>query len=126
LYGDILSDVAAALGCGLGMAPSLSLGQQFAIAEPVHGAAPDIAGQGIANPLGAILSAALLARYRWDRPDVADAIEDAVQSILASGTRTSDIAAAGEPTVGTEAMGQVVLDHITATRAKSPGYSSRR
>ncbi len=112
LYGDILSDLAAALGGGLGMAPSLSLGQGFAIAEPVHGAAPDIAGQGIANPLGAILSAALLASYSWSRPDVAGAIEAAVEGALASGTRTPDITAPSKPGVGTEEMGQAVLDHL--------------
>jgi homoisocitrate dehydrogenase len=109
LYGDILSDLAAALGGGLGMAPSLSLGERFAIAEPVHGAAPDIAGQGIANPLGAILSAALLARYWWGRPDVANAIEVAVANTLASGVLTPDLAAPNQPTVSTQEMGQAVL-----------------
>ena len=112
LYGDILSDLTAALGGGLGMAPSLSLGQCFAIAEPVHGAAPDIAGQGIANPLGAVLSGALLARHWWGRPNVADAIETAVERTLAAGIRTPDIAAPGEPSVGTATMGQAVLDHL--------------
>jgi homoisocitrate dehydrogenase len=112
LYGDILSDLAAALGGGLGMVPSLSLGERFAIAEPVHGAAPDIAGQGTANPIGAILSGALLARHWWDRPDVADAIEAAVEGALISGARTPDVAAPGEPTVGTEQMGHAVLDHL--------------
>lgn len=112
LYGDILSDLAAALGGGLGMSPSLSLGQQSAIAEPVHGAAPDIAGQGIANPIGAILSGALLARHHWGHLDVADAIESALESALASGARTPDVAAPGEPTVGTEEMGQAVLAHL--------------
>jgi len=113
LYGDILSDLAAALGGGLGMAPSLSLGERFAIAEPVHGAAPDIAGRGIANPLGAVLSGALLARHRWGRPDAADAIEAAVVRVLASGVRTPDIpapaAAPGESAVGTQEMGQALL-----------------
>ncbi len=109
LYGDILSDLAAALGGGLGMAPSLSLGERFAIAEPVHGAAPDIAGQGIANPLGAILSSALLARHWWDRPDVADAIEAAVANALASEVLTPDLAAPGQPTVSTQEMGREVL-----------------
>jgi homoisocitrate dehydrogenase len=112
LYGDILSDLAAALGGGLGMVPSLSLGERFAIAEPVHGAAPDIAGQGTANPIGAILSGALLARHWWDRPDAADAIEAAVEGALASGARTPDVAGPGEPTVGTEEMGQLVLTHL--------------
>jgi homoisocitrate dehydrogenase len=104
LYGDILSDLGAGLGGGLGMAPSLSLGDQYAIAEPTHGAAPDIAGQGIANPIGAILSGALLARHRWQRPDAADAIEAAIRQVLEEGLRTPDIAGPGEPTVGTEAM----------------------
>jgi homoisocitrate dehydrogenase len=112
LYGDILSDLAAALGGGLGMVPSLSVGEGAAIAEPVHGAAPDIAGQGIANPTGAILSGALLARYWWDRPEVADAIEAAVESTLAAGVRTPDIAAPDKVVVGTTEMGEVVLAHL--------------
>ncbi len=109
LYGDILSDLAAALGGGLGMTPSVSLGISNAIAEPVHGSAPDIAGQGIANPLGAILSAALLARHAWNQPLAADRIESAVQKTLAEGARTADLAAPGEPYVSTAAMGQLVL-----------------
>jgi homoisocitrate dehydrogenase len=112
LYGDILSDLASALGGGLGMAPSLSLGERFAIAEPVHGAAPDIAGQGIANPIGAILSGALLARHRWKEPDVASTIEAAVENVLASGIRTPDVAAPGEPTVGTQELGMAVLAQL--------------
>ena len=112
LYGDILSDLAAALGGGLGMTPSLSLGERFAIAEPVHGAAPDIAGRGVANPLAAILSGALLARHWWARPDVAHAVEKAVQAALSSGAYTPDIAAPGQPTVGTEEIGQAVLTRL--------------
>jgi homoisocitrate dehydrogenase len=112
LYGDILSDLAAALGGGLGIAPSLSVGERFAIAEPVHGAAPDIAGQGIANPLAAVLSGALLARHWWARPDVAEAIEAAVGLVLASGMRTPDLAAPGEQMVGTQRMGEAVLERV--------------
>ncbi len=112
LYGDILSDLAAALGGGLGLVPSISLGKRFAIAEPVHGAAPDIAGQGIANPMGAILSSALLARHWWDRPDVADAIETTVANILASGVLTPDVVAPGQPTASTQEMGQAVLARL--------------
>jgi homoisocitrate dehydrogenase len=115
LYGDILSDLAAALGGGLGMAPSLSLGEQFAIAEPVHGAAPDIAGQGIANPLGAILSGALLARHWWGCPEAADAIEAAVESALATGFRTPDMAGPGEPVVGTADVGEAVSAKLRST-----------
>jgi len=112
LYGDILSDLAAAFAGGLGMAPSISLGSGCAIAEPVHGSAPDIAGHGIANPLGAILSAALLARHAWARPDAADAVESAVGRVLAAGLLTPDLAGPGEPTIGTQEMGQAVLDAI--------------
>jgi homoisocitrate dehydrogenase len=121
LYGDILSDLAAALGGGLGMAPSVSLGfgvsaqpngERYLIAEPVHGSAPDIAGKGIANPLGAILSAALLARYGWDRPAVADVIEAAVERVLAAGLRTPDLVESGQPSVGTEKMARAVLEAI--------------
>lgn len=82
LYGDILSDVAAMWGGGLGMVPSLNLGEDFAVAEPVHGSAPDIAGQGTANPLAAVLSAEMLVRYVWQLPEEADRIKTAVRSTL--------------------------------------------
>jgi homoisocitrate dehydrogenase len=91
LYGDILSDMAAAWGGGLGLAPSLSLGDGIAIAEPVHGSAPDIAGKGIANPTAAILSAAMLLRHYWGRIEEADQIERAVRQTLAEGDYTADI-----------------------------------
>jgi len=83
LFGDILSDEAAYWCGGMGLAPSLNWGQEVALAEPVHGSAPDIAGKGIANPIATILSAALLARYAWRLPDVACRIEDAVKTALA-------------------------------------------
>jgi homoisocitrate dehydrogenase len=111
LYGDILSDLASALADGLGMAPSLSLGDRFAIAEPVHGSAPDIAGQGVANPIAAILSGAMLCRYWWQRPEAAEAIEGAVSSTLAAGLRTPDIAQ-GEPTVGTAAITRAIIAQL--------------
>jgi homoisocitrate dehydrogenase len=114
LYGDILSDLAAALGGGLGLAPSLSLGERFAIAEPVHGAAPDIAGKGVANPLGAILSSALLARHWWGRADVADIIERAVEYVLSSGIHTPDLAAPGAPGGSTDDVRRAVLERLTA------------
>jgi len=116
LYGDVLSDLAAGLGGGLGMAPSISLGEHHAIAEPVHGAAPDIAGQGIANPLGAILSTALLARHWYNRPDVADAIEEAVTRTLAAGWRTPDLAGPKRAWVGTKDIGRAVLENTTPQR----------
>lgn len=91
MYGDILSDMAAAWGGGLGLAPSLSVGNGVAIAEPVHGSAPDIAGQGIANPTAAILSVAMLLRHHWDRADAAQQIEQAVHAVLSEGAHTVDI-----------------------------------
>jgi homoisocitrate dehydrogenase len=91
LYGDILSDMAAAWGGGLGLAPSLSMGEGIAIAEPVHGSAPDIAGQGIANPTAAILSVAMLLRHFWDRQEEAERIEAAIRQTLDDGNYTVDI-----------------------------------
>jgi homoisocitrate dehydrogenase len=85
LFGDILSDEAAHWCGGMGLAPSLNWGDGIAIAEPVHGSAPDIAGKGIANPIAAILSAAMLCRYYWNLPDEASRIEDAVDAALAGG-----------------------------------------
>ncbi len=86
LFGDILSDEAAAWMGGMGLAPSLNWGEGVALAEPVHGSAPDIAGKGIANPTAAILSAALLARYAWNLPQAADRMEAAVNAVLESDT----------------------------------------
>jgi homoisocitrate dehydrogenase len=109
LYGDILSDLVSGLADGLGMAPSLSLGKASAIAEPVHGSAPDIAGQGIANPIAAILSGAMLCRYYWQQPEAAESIEQAVAAVLGQGLRTPDIASPGDQSVGTEVVTQAVL-----------------
>jgi len=91
LYGDILSDMAAAWVGGLGMTPALNLGDGVAIAEPVHGSAPDIAGWGVANPTAIILSSAMLVRYHWNLPDVATRIENAVHKTIADGGYTLDI-----------------------------------
>jgi homoisocitrate dehydrogenase len=95
LYGDILSDMAAAWGGGLGLAPSLNIGSEVAIAEPVHGCAPDIAGKGIANPTAAILSIALLIRHHWANRELARTVEDAVRSALKEGSHTADISPEG-------------------------------
>jgi len=111
-YGDILSDMAAAWGGGRGFVPALNLGSQVAIAEPVHGSAPDIAGRGIANPVAAILSAALLVRYHWHRPDEAQRIEQAVYDVLHDGRYTFDVQANGA--VSTEGFGELVLAHLSA------------
>ncbi|GAB4264252.1 MAG: homoisocitrate dehydrogenase [Candidatus Promineifilaceae bacterium] len=86
LFGNILSDAAAHWCGGLGMAPSLNWGDGVAVAEPVHGSAPDIAGQGVANPIAAVLSGALLARYVWGLADEANRIETAVSRTLAGGS----------------------------------------
>lgn len=91
MYGDILSDMGAAWGGGLGLAPALNLGYDAAIAEPVHGSAPDIAGRGIANPTAVILSVALLLRHYWQQPELAQRIEDAVRATLEAGYHTVDI-----------------------------------
>jgi homoisocitrate dehydrogenase len=112
LYGDILSDLAAGLGGGLGMVPSLSIGAGRAIAEPVHGAAPDITGQGIANPIGAMLSVAMLARQHWGQTAAADAIEAAVERTLADSIRTRDIAQPGGEWVTTEMLMQEILKRL--------------
>jgi homoisocitrate dehydrogenase len=95
LYGDILSDMAAAWGGGLGFAPSLNMGDDVAIAEPVHGSAPDIAGKGVANPTAAILSVAMLLRYHWQRLDLAQRLENAVRDTLEKGDHTSDLYSEG-------------------------------
>lgn len=114
LFGDILSDEAAMLTGSLGMLPSASLGITGATAlyEPVHGSAPDIAGQNKANPLAAILSFAMALRYSLDMPDLAEKIETAVQSVLASGVRTGDIMSQGSKLVSTSEMGAAVLDNL--------------
>lgn len=112
MYGDILSDMAAAWGGGLGLVPALNLGDDAAIAEPVHGSAPDIAGKGIANPTAAILSMAMLLRHHWDLKDIADDIQEAVRATLADGDHTVDIYAEGA--IGTEEFTERVLGHLRA------------
>jgi len=109
-YGDILSDMAAAWGGGRGFVPALNLGSNVAIAEPVHGSAPDIAGRGIANPVAAILSAALLVRYHWEQPDVAHKIEQAVYDTLHDGRYTFDVQA--NSASSTEEFGDLVLEKL--------------
>jgi 3-isopropylmalate dehydrogenase len=111
LFGDILSDESAMLTGSLGMLPSASLGEAGApgLFEPVHGSAPDIAGQGIANPLATFLSAAMMLRHGLDRAGDAERIESAVDAVLERGLRTPDLAAEGEATVGAEEMTEAVL-----------------
>jgi 3-isopropylmalate dehydrogenase len=114
MFGDILTDEASMLSGSMGMLPSASLGDGGpGLFEPIHGSAPDIAGRDLANPCGAILSVAMLLRHALSEPSAADAVERAVASCLAAGVRTRDIAARGEPGVGTSAFGRAVVDHLT-------------
>ncbi len=115
LFGDILSDEASYWMGGMGLAPSLNWGEGVALAEPVHGSAPDIAGKGIANPIAAILSAALLARYAWDLPTEADRIERAVSAVLEAGLPNT-----------TETITQAILDKLEADQPQinADGHNS--
>lgn len=113
LFGDILTDEASMLAGALGMLPSASLGDgTLGLYEPIHGSAPDIAGRDIANPIGAILSAALLLRWSLGRTDAAQAVERAVSNVLAAGLRTADIARDGEKAVGTSAIAEAVVEAL--------------
>jgi len=121
LFGDILSDEAAMLTGSLGMLPSASLGgaDVAGLYEPVHGSAPDIAGQNKANPLATILSLAMLLRYSFDRGDLADLIEMSVQDVLNAGIRTVDIAGSDGCAVSTSAMGDALIDALLKRNAQS-------
>ncbi len=116
LFGDMLSDIAAMLTGSLGMLPSASLGapdaktgQRKALYEPVHGSAPDIAGQGLANPIAMIGSFGMCLRYSFGLGQAADLVDRAIADVLASGTRTRDIAAKGGNAVGTKDMGDAIV-----------------
>jgi len=113
-FGDILSDEAAILAGSMGMLPSASIGGRVGLYEPVHGTAPDIAGQGIANPIAAVLSAAMLLRYSLNMGPQADRIEAAVRTVLEQGHRTRDIATPGDKVLGTTAMGDLIVHGVEA------------
>ncbi len=114
LFGDILSDAAAMLTGSIGMLPSASLGADGpGVFEPVHGSAPDIAGQDKANPLAQVMSAAMMLRYGLNLPEAADCIEAAVTVVLDQGYRTGDIMAEGMIAVGCQGMGEVLLKALT-------------
>ncbi|QIA27617.1 3-isopropylmalate dehydrogenase [Thermaerobacter sp. PB12/4term] len=121
-FGDILSDLAAALCGSLGLLPSASLGLpgRPPLFEPVHGSAPDIAGRGIANPLAAIASAALMLRYAFGLEREARAVEDAIDEVLAYGPWTPDIAPPGAPVAGTEEVGRAVALKVRERLAPAP------
>lgn len=118
IFGDILSDEAAMLTGSLGMLPSASLGdpdetgRRRALYEPVHGSAPDIAGQGIANPLATVLSFAMMLRYSFDLDEAANQVEQAVRNVLARGLRTGDIMQPGMTLVSTQAMGEAIVEEL--------------
>lgn len=121
LFGDILTDEASMLAGSMGMLPSASLGGisnshglPLGLYEPIHGSAPDIAGQGVANPLAAILSAAMLLRHSLGLETEAQAVEDAVDAVLREGVRTPDIAATGTEVVGTTVKGDLVAAKLQA------------
>ncbi len=126
LFGDILTDEAAMLPGSMGLLPSASLGTRrgevevagearptiFGLYEPIHGSAPDIAGKGLANPLAAILSAAMMLRFSLAQDEAAARLEGAVDAVLAAGMRTADMAVEGQEAVSTEAMGRAVCEQL--------------
>jgi 3-isopropylmalate dehydrogenase len=115
LFGDILSDAAAMLTGSIGMLPSASLGADSpGVFEPVHGSAPDIAGQDKANPLAQVLSAAMMLRYGLDEPDAASQIEQAVNQVLDEGYRTGDIMSSGMTAVGCRQIGKVLIKILSS------------
>jgi 3-isopropylmalate dehydrogenase len=120
LFGDILSDEAGAIVGSLGLLPSASLGDSGALFEPVHGSAPDIAGQDIANPIGAIASAAMLLRHALGLPAEADAVEHAIETVLRKGLRTRDLATGREPAVGTAEMAAAVAREVARPHTAVP------
>ena len=129
IFGDILSDCAAMASGSLGMLPSASLGpvdkfgRRKALYEPVHGSAPDIAGNGIANPLGSILSVAMMLRMTLNRPGDANLLEKAVDTALAAGARTADIAEPGAKRLSTEQMGDAVLNALEQVASKEEEHA---
>jgi len=124
LFGDMLSDVAAMLTGSLGMLPSASLGapdpitkKRKALYEPVHGSAPDIAGQGIANPIAMIASFAMCMRYSFEMTEEADNLEKAIANVLDTGKRTGDIMSEGCTQITTEEMGAAIIAEMAALSA---------
>jgi 3-isopropylmalate dehydrogenase len=124
LFGDILSDEAAVLSGSLGLLPSASIGDGPGLFEPVHGSAPDIAGRGVANPIGAIASAAMLLRYGLGLPEAAAVVDQAVSAVLAAGGRTADIARRGEQSLGTREIGDEIARLVLWGKAVEPVLES--
>lgn len=115
LFGDILSDEASMITGSIGMLPSASLGSgTLGLYEPIHGSAPDIAGQNKANPIATVLSAAMMLRYSLSQAAAADLVEGAVKRVLEKGYRTGDIASLGGQLVGTREMGRLIVEEVAA------------
>ena len=113
LFGDILSDIAAMLTGSIGMLPSASLdSNNKGMYEPVHGSAPDIAGKGLANPIAAIQSVAMMMRYSFNFNEAATAIENAIEGVLSDGYRTYDLEGNNDKKISTSEMGEKVLEKI--------------
>ena len=112
IFGDILSDEASVIGGSIGLMPSASIGELTSLYEPIHGSAPDIAGKDLANPMGTILSAAMLLRYSLKEEIAAKAIENAIDKTLADGFRTADIYSNGFKRVGTEKVTEIICDNL--------------
>ena len=122
LFGDILSDQAASIAGSLGLLPSATIGGKVDLYEPVHGSAPDIAGKGLANPIGAIASAAMLLRFSARMEKEAADVEHAIEEALAAGARTKDIAGPGERALSTREMGQAIEDALHEVRDRKHSY----
>jgi 3-isopropylmalate dehydrogenase len=123
MFGDILSDQAGGVVGSLGLLASASIGGPVGLYEPVHGSAPDIAGQNIANPLGAMLSVALMLRHTFHLPKEAECVEAGVISTLMGGFRTRDLAGPGEHTVSTVEMGAQIAEFVRLASSTSRAAS---
>jgi 3-isopropylmalate dehydrogenase len=124
LFGDILSDEAAVLTGSLGLLPSASIGEGPGLFEPVHGSAPDIAGRGLANPVGAIASLAMLLRLGLKLSEAADMIEMGISAAIEAGVRTQDIASTGDQPVGTREMGEAITAHLARGLPAAPAVEA--
>ena len=116
MFGDILTDEASMLAGSMGMLPSASLGAPGSVGmyEPIHGTAPDIAGQGIANPAAMILSGALMLRYSLSLEEEAAVVEAAVSEVFEAGNLPADLASEGVEPMGTEALGELIAERVAA------------
>ena len=126
MFGDILSDQAGGVVGSLGLLASASVGGPVGLYEPVHGSAPDIAGKGVANPLGAILSAAMLLRHSFQLESEAVCVESAVSAVLARGARTADLARKSHSAVSTTEMGREVVEAVRASASAVVGGRSEK